>query len=244
MFSLLFYASNTQDLRLAPFYDALRFYRRWSRELQLHPYLWDAPLVIQPSQLAWEQLADWTGRVLKNEWRRITKPKKATKWIVTDASDWGWGALCYDGHSVKTYAEPWPADFAGAGKSAHAEPVAITKALAYFVKPGECTKLYTDHIAAKYAVGKGYSPAYVVNRVLDFIQRNYPPGTITLGFIKGIWNPADAPSRDRAPTTEDIQLRDAWLQAIKLPDAEFGVINEGPFKTIKFVQEQESHEEN
>ena len=76
---------------------------------------------------------------------------------MTDASEWGWGAISWNGYSLLSHQEPWGRTFQNGKFSAHAEPEAILRALRRFISPGEVTTLYTDHEAMKYAAPKGYA---------------------------------------------------------------------------------------
>ena len=226
-FSLLFYGSNTIGIRPAPYFNALRFYREKSHKLQMNPHLWDEECDrMAPS--ATKELCIWLEKVIKNDWREIKPQLAPEKWIVTDASKYGWGALCYDGRTVETFNAPWSPEFVRSGESAKAEPKAILNALCRFVKPGESVKIYTDHEALKYSMKKGYSPGYVVNETLRMVQKFGP--NVQLAFIRGVWNPADLPSRGQDEV--DQQLLDAWKKACQLPDEEGGVINAAPFLEI------------
>lgn len=60
-----------------------------------------------------------------------------------------------------------------------------------------------------------WHPSEVVNRVLNTVRRDFGMG-VEIKFIKGVNNPADAPSRNRVPSEEDIQLQQKWLEM--LPD--------------------------
>ena len=229
LFSLLFYASNTLDLSPARFFNAMRYYRRLSQELQARPYLWmaNAPEVPEYVRL---QLEEWVGSVLINPWRPMTKPAPPQKWLITDASAWGWGAICWDGRTVITHQEPWESTYLRTEKSAHTEPEALIRALRRFVRPGEPATLYTDHEALKYAVPKGYSPSFIVNGILFKVRAEFGK-EVKIVYVPGKWNPADYLSRNRDQAEIDVLLTKAFIEASTMHE-ENGSINPEPFQGL------------
>jgi len=230
LYSLLFYASNTLAITPARFFNAMRLYRRLSQTLQAEPYRWMEAAPYIP-QYVWAELEEWTGEILMNSWREIKPNPTSTKWIITDASEWGWGAICWDGRKAVSHQEAWEETYRHSQNSAYAEPEAILRALRRFITPGEAVTIYTDHQALKFAVPKGYSPSYLVNRVLLAVQRDFGRA-VKIVYVPGKWNASDCLSRNRAAVEFDRQLTEAFIQATALEE-ENGAINPVPFRWVE-----------
>jgi hypothetical protein len=199
--SLLRYASRTLNLCLAPFFPALRAFAAASRLLGKRPDLWDdtAPAV-RPHVAA--NLELWKNTILAAGPRQVEATEQPSSLLVTDASDWGWGAALVgiDG-SVKTIAKRWSVADRMAGlatnTSAHAEPEGVLRALCALVKPSDSgsIRILTDSTTAKYAIGKGYSPAFFVNTVVGRIKKTFPRLKIDIAHTPGTSMPVDGISR-------------------------------------------------
>lgn len=217
-YSLLFYSGQTLGIRPTEYFGAMRHYRDTARILQQNPYLWTCPAMrLAPAQL--NELAAWTELIRKNEWRTITDEEPITKWIVTDASAWGWGAMCWNGTTLEIHGQEWEQEFkeAHGNFSAHAEPEAIIRSLCKFVRPGERAKIFTDHEALKWAGPKGYSSSYTVNDILRRIKQNFGDQVVIV-YLPGHLNPADPMSRNRAPDKNDEDNQFAWMAAVKVEE--------------------------
>lgn len=127
--------------------------------------------------------------------------------VVTDASSMGWGAIINhgaEGNDPKIVSERWAEEVQS---SVTAEPEAAWRALQLISKKVPSAKhvmLLTDHLPLVFANRKGRAIAWSYN---GFIARALSlPFKVSVGFIPGHKNPADAPSRGRAPSLEDLKI--------------------------------------
>jgi hypothetical protein len=207
--SLLFYASRTLGVQLSPFFAALRAFREASRLLSDAPKRWDDAARVDPC--AMRALSSWVEAVLTSGPRRIVDALTLPKWVMaTDASAWGWGALVLGPNGeLLSHAHTWTAQDVdrglNCGTSTHAEPEAIYRAMCKTLVPGDeaAVEIWTDNMAAKYALAKGYSPAWYVNVVCERIRRTFPNVMLTLKHVPGVQNPADGVSRGRQAEVAD-----------------------------------------
>ena len=114
----------------------------------------------------------------------------ATK-IFTDASDWGWGAICV---RVEVANGGWSA---GNKFSAHSEPLAVFMALCRFVSPLVPSRvlIFTDHRPLTFYTKSGYSKSYPINQILNDIRSQFPLLDFSCEYVKGEDQPADGLSR-------------------------------------------------
>jgi len=209
MMALLFYATQTVGLKLAPYFAALRAYSAASRMLTAHPELWN--------QKAWrlqnhaeEAVDQWRQAILSAPPRRIT-PESAPEYVmVTDASSWGWGSMVQtpDGN-VQADSHAWSQTDREAGldnrRSTQAEPEAIFRALCKCLPPSKAATIHvlTDNAAAVGAIARGYSLAFRLNAIINRISRTFPRLKVTASHTRGDANPVDGMSRGRQPTVDD-----------------------------------------
>jgi hypothetical protein len=205
-FSLLFYASSTLGLSLAPFFGALRYYRRASSLLSDCPARWGEranPLL--PHEL--DALDRWTQSVLANVARRVPNPGAPVDYVVvTDASAWGWGALVYDASSgcVRVHQHEWDDAFTGRAQSTRAEPEAIWRALCKTLSADvRCRVLVlTDNSPAVAALTAGYSPSFDLNAIVGRVRASFPLVDLMVVHVPGKTNPSDPLSRGGVMTEE------------------------------------------
>lgn len=214
--SLLRYATRTTGVPLAPYFGALRAFAAASQMLSDRPEMWDEiALPLQPH--AAEALARWTADVLAAAPRKISLDAPPSALMITDASDWGWGAVWLeDDGQVKTVSHPWTAQDRESGmtkKSVHAEPEAIYRALCCLVRPSRATTvaILTDNMAAKASIMKGYSPAFFVNTVAGKIRKSFPHMRFQVHHVAGVRNPVDKLSRGAKTISVD-----DWEEVLRL----------------------------
>ena len=231
MYSLLFYSSTTLGISPVHYFDAMRFLRSFSAEMVDHPDDWVKPAPGLPAGV-WKQLADWKRTVDRNEWSVIEEVPRPTKWIVTDASGWGYGSICWNGHSVQFDSHPWDARFVEAASqdfSAHAEPEAVLRSVRRWVVPGEAAMIYTDHQAFEFAYRRTYSKSYIVNEILRKLEWEFR-GLLFVQYLRGSLNPADGISRGASLMPEKDQANfDEWLAKVR----EFAVAGDRSGQTEK-----------
>jgi hypothetical protein len=218
---LLFFAASVLHTRIGDFFEAMKQLRLRSRTLTEQPALWDQPM----HTTAGEELAllQWTQAALANPFVACTSPKSAERVLVTDASDWGWGAVLFDSASgaIATHGEAWTDKdraMLNTGVSAHCEPNAVYRALCRFIRPDDNRPLLilTDSTTARYAIERGYSPSFAVNSIANRIAREFGGVPMRLEYIKGALNVADAPSRGAPlPPSYEVTQQLARLEALK-----------------------------
>ena len=122
--------------------------------------------------------------------------------LMTDASKTGWGALGgRPGETPTTYAGLWTKFI---GSSVLAEPEGAweaLKALRVDHRP-QHVRLLTDHQPLVFAAAKKRASAWAYNALLARLSTL--PFHVSLEFLPGAANPADAPSRGVAITSADI----------------------------------------
>ena len=208
---LLFFATSVLFINVASYFEAMKRLRARAREVEADEALWDAKVWLCPTELT--DLERWTQVALENvptECRSVDEhPGKV---IVTDASDWGWGALFWDVRSGRTAAvqAQWSAmdkQQFDTSKSVYAEPEAVYRALCRFVVPSssESVLVLTDNTAARWALAKGVSPSFFINKVACRVRNTFPNLRLRLSHVPGQHNPADQISRGGyAPSTQEI----------------------------------------
>jgi hypothetical protein len=215
---LLFFCASVLHSPLASFFEALKQMRARSAKLTSDPDLWTVPVDLGASEL--EALQKWTAHTLANTWSKCESAEPVTRYLITDASAWGWGALFYDVETGETasHAENWSDQdrlTVNTGASTSAEPEAVLRALKHFCKRNEAGKVavLTDSSTAKYALGKGYSKSFTVNAIAARLKATFPHLKLELHHIAGQFNPADGMSRNGAlPSTGE--ARDAAIECI------------------------------
>jgi integrase len=122
--------------------------------------------------------------------------------LMTDASKTGWGALGgRPGDAPTTFSGQW-AKFIGSSVLAEPEGAwAALQALGAAHRP-QHVRLLTDHQPLVFAAAKKRATAWAYNALLARLATL--PFHVSLGFIPGSANPADAPSRGVAITPADI----------------------------------------
>lgn len=130
--------------------------------------------------------------------------------LYVDASEYGWGAVWCAGGAIRYTANQWTPNERttyNVGASAVAEPLAVRKAMCFFVgqkelRPGKVT-IYCDHQPLVWAVMKGVGRTIGYSQVatLAATYRRSLAIDVGLKWIPGISNPADGLSRGRGYST-------------------------------------------
>ena len=124
--------------------------------------------------------------------------------LITDASKTGWGALVgAPGSLPTTVSGLWPKFI---GSSVVAEPEGAWQALRAIAtthKPRH-VRLLTDHEPLAFAALSGRAHAWSYNVLLSRLATL--PYPVSIGFIPGASNPADAPSRGVPPSETDFAI--------------------------------------
>ena len=149
-----------------------------------------------------EDLEAWTAEALSNSWVPCLDESPSERFIATDASEWGWGAIFLDVASglVDFCSVPWSQrdrNSFDVSHSAHAEPEAVFRALCRFVRPGDSrpVSVLTDSTTAKHSLPKGYSPSFVVNAIASRCQSAFPSLRLDTHHVPGALNGVDPLSR-------------------------------------------------
>jgi hypothetical protein len=215
---LLFFFASVLRSPLASFFEAMKQMRARSSRLAADENLWDQPVHISGSEE--EALVKWTNHALTNAWTTCNCADPVTRFIITDASGWGWGALFFDATTgeAASEAQQWTTadrELIDTQASTSAEPEAVLRALKHFCKrtDGGRVAVLTDSSTAKYALTKGYSPSFAVNAIAARVRATFPNLTLVLHHIAGVENPADGCSRSGALPTAD-EARAAALVCI------------------------------
>jgi hypothetical protein len=215
---LLFFFASVLHSPLASYFEALKQMRARSAKLTMDDGLWTLPVELGASEV--EALQRWTEHALANAWTRCDSSEPVTRYLITDASGWGWGALFYNVETGETltHAETWSEQdklTVNTNASTSAEPEAVLRALKHFCKRNDAGKVsvLTDSSTAKHALGKGYSPSFAVNTIAAKLKASFPQLKLELHHIAGQFNPADGMSRNGAlPSTAE--ARTAAIECI------------------------------
>ena len=209
---VLFYTSNVAGIKPAKYYSALRYFRDVARIVEADPLAWKCSDISQlkPMPLsAYEELAAWTEAVMENAPVPMCDmehegPPDLT--IITDASKWGWGAICVTADGAVSWCnQPWPSDQRDQYRSSvTAEPEGLWRAVCRFVRPSDkVVHLLTDHEPLVWAAPKGYAKGWPLNLFCRRIQDSYP-GKLFMAFhVIGKGNPTDGISRGQTLSVED-----------------------------------------
>ncbi len=124
--------------------------------------------------------------------------------IYVDASAWGWGAVIVAGAVVRHIAQAWtPDDRANHNvqSSVVAEPLALCRLLCSLRRDElQNTRIFSDHKSLVEVAKGSYSLIDGYNRAIALVDELKRSGLhITIDFVAGNANPADALSRGAVP---------------------------------------------
>lgn len=198
MMSLLLYSSRIQRVSPGRYFHVLQWFRRMSSDLSKGFRLWDSLAAIPPSIAV--ELHLWVTECFRNEWVTPLTLTDYRHHVFCDASAWGFGAVhVAPSGRVRVLSVPWSAEMRSriARKSVYSEPEAIFQIACILFKPGDsvAVSFWTDNVAARGALSKGYSGSYEVNEIATKMNKVFPLNQFQFFYVEGRINFADAPSR-------------------------------------------------
>lgn len=220
IFGIMLYACPTSDIPLSECYDLLLFYRRQVCSGGVDSW---GELVGAP-QATNNLMREVLGTLITNlptPCREESEPGTQVH-IVTDASEWGWGAITWrdgDDSFISLHAQPWPYPSPhDVRHSAIAEPLAAKAAVYRFAPPATTgVVLYGDHLPFLQACVRGHAHSPTYNEVIRDLARIYPATSFSLRFLPGRHNTADFLSRGLADPQEGMPSSPAEIQARSQP---------------------------
>ena len=197
IYGLLFYCNSVTKESLASKYSALRFHSRMMARDDIH---WSQEAEIWTT--ARDQLAEWMDEVVENKPRDLRQAVRTVDYtMVTDASDWGWGAAVLNMHTgrVKVHRGRWPPGTTWSKRSTTAETETIYRAVCASVAPSANCKImvHTDNMTTKMVLQKKRSPSLEVNAVAARLSRHFPGVVFDSEHIPGVDNFVDHVSRGK-----------------------------------------------
>lgn len=214
IYGTLLYAGEVLDVPLAKWRTALKHFADISAEAG-RLQSWDHKVILGTEVIS--ELTAWTEKCIENKPVHVVrgnKPEKnnkaATTTMYVDASAWGWGAVVIsEQNTVRHISQQWnqmdaaevAAQGGHLGSSVFAEPLAVRRALcAIQITPENAVQIWTDHMSVVAAAERRYSVVPSYNAVLELRENLATVGVhISLAFIPGKDNPADALSRGKPP---------------------------------------------
>lgn len=197
---LLFFCSGVLRAPMASYFDALKQLRERSARLTEDSELWAKAVALQPAELI--ALTRWTEFCAANRWVRCDDDTHPTRFVITDASAWGWGAIHFlaTTGAVESHSEEWSETDKRSfdvGKSTQAEPEAVLRALRRFCRSEDrgSVGVLTDSTTARFSLDRGYSASFAVNAIAARVRAEFPHLRLVLRHIPGTANPADGLSR-------------------------------------------------
>lgn len=197
IFGLLFYGIEVLNISLAPYYQALRYYRSTMAIVTS----WNAKAPPM-SKTALAQLSSCLKLMKHNVPTHIWKEENSFPdlTIYCDASAAGWGAVCISSAGIHEAGAAWTT----AEKNQHnvqlstvAEPLAVMKAVSSFVSSGCANvKVMSDHMGLVFAGNAGYGKSEEYNTMCFHLLTKFTHTHFSFGFIPGAQNVlADSLSR-------------------------------------------------
>jgi hypothetical protein len=199
VFGVAFYATHVVDIFLGPFFDSILFFRHLASEMST--FGWNGPAG-RLSGLAAQQTRCWLLTALAKQPVPMAPPIEAPQLeITTDASSWGWGAVCRDvlTGKIQVAAVPWSqADRHrhNVGSSVSSEPLAVVRAACLFVGSDlDRVRINCDHAPLVFAGSAGYARCRTYNETLCRLRELFPNTAFRFSFVPGRENKADELSR-------------------------------------------------
>ena len=205
LFGRAVFAAGANRTPLAKFYWAIKRMRRLSSQLQKHPQQMWLPLDPPPSPTFLAQLAQM--RALATQWSPIVaQPKELSAILFSDASFEGWGAvLCVDNGEVFAAGDRWCPRYEGADISVLECEAVRCGLFAFYERLATVGRLElrVDNTSTEAALARGVARADGLNAallpVLRHLAEHFPSCRTSVGYVPTAQNPADGPSRGRAP---------------------------------------------
>jgi hypothetical protein len=221
---LLFFAASVLRTKVASYFDALKHLRARSQQLTWSPELWDARVALALAET--KALERWTEECTSNKFVPCLSGTPPAHFLVTDASDWGWGALYFDqetgaAHSCSVAWTETERATLHTEHSTRAEPEAVYRAICRFVRPSDRRTLavITDSSTARYALQKGYSPSFEVNAVAGRLYAAFPFTQFAFHHVAGKANEADPLSRADTRPIAASEVKEMALRCVRAAGA-------------------------
>lgn len=211
-FGVLFFAESVAPLRgagLSSFFDALAHLRQNIAKTTT----WNARAAPFSHQ-AIGQLREWCRLALLNEAVFFKRPSSGqindanSTVLYVDASATGWGCIARTCTGIYSYAGKWSVadhqDF-NLLSSVTAEPLALRRAVfavTSTLRPTSNITAFVDHLGLFYAFQRGHSRVRAYNECVQIVK-DMCASPISVFFVAGISNEADALSRRIWASTED-----------------------------------------
>jgi hypothetical protein len=187
------YGLHATQQPFSNFFNLLQWFRAtmasqsWAQVANIRLTMW---------REAYHDLTRALALITANPWRAAPSSPQHTETLFTDASDYAWGAVL---RSRPDKALHGP--FSTQQRTSHInvkELLAIDLALQELQDlPPSTLHLVTDSAVAFWALRKGHSPIYAINRLVQRIQATLKTQrhVLRLHWIRSACNPADVPSR-------------------------------------------------
>ena len=221
LIGLLIFATSVLNTKTHFIYNFFRKIRQWGALLTENESLWDKPGLINLSPSDFRDLSTWVEISLLNRKVHIEEGKKTPTpieslscfYIITDASEWGWGAILFNKEKVviKTASYPWPKGEGGYQHSSKAEPMGVVQAVLHFQDTikNSTVAIINDHQPFIHAANRAlFVHAYFYNKALEELAY-LTSIKFFYYFIQGSKNPADPLSRNKALETETFPVLEA-----------------------------------
>ena len=201
VFGLLIYASAVLNIPMHIYYYCFKLVRRRMHQLALGELTIqgsnnETPARVWPSTFV--NWIDWTDKVASHPGRlRHPQPIDTTHVLVSDASMYGCGGVCFDlqRNETSTFGSSWSA--MGIAASQHhinvLEMKALIAAVHRLLPSGAKVQLLVDNTTVMHTTRKQYSASFALNAHM----KDFPDDVtiVSIDYIKSAENPADALSR-------------------------------------------------
>lgn len=236
MVGLLWYAAEILDLEFTQYTPLLKEHTDIARQSQ-RAGTWNQKVCL--SAAAWEAARKWTLSCRANIPVHVTNgrhpavrcERRIEIWV--DASAWGFGAVVKMSTGVRHITQQWTvADHEEARRqggnlfsSVTAEPMALRRVLCMLrLQPNTEVTVWTDHSSLTSAVARRWSGVESYEAVRQLIADLMRVSiVVTLRFVPGVANPADALSRGEPPLLAVTAIGGAQLGDTKARQTEKGV---------------------
>jgi hypothetical protein len=199
VFGVAFYATQVVDVFLRPFFDGILFFRHMASSASVTG--WNGPASRLAGTAAY-QTRCWLLTALARRPVPIELPPAHPQLeLTTDASSWGWGAVCTDLATGKTQvaAAPWTASDRlrhKIGSSVSSELLAVVRASCLFLRGDiRAVRVNSDHAPLVFAGNAGHAKCREYNDALCRLREIFPNTTFVFTFVPGRENKADELSR-------------------------------------------------
>lgn len=159
MFGVIFYASTALRIDVAPFYFAMKAYRRIASRLSKGSI--DDESRLKLTSCVHKQLLQWLAKLKDNRWTAPPRVMERHFIMYSDASLTGWGAVLIrvSDQQVFSVGDRWNARYSGHHNINTLEAIAVLEGLHAFKEllEGSSVELRVDNTSCAFAVRKGYA---------------------------------------------------------------------------------------